>query len=302
MPRTVEVPARGPLSDLLRKAARVEPLPPSAEFLYGASAQSVFGRLKFSDPRRRRIAPCFAPHDFPRRRVRHALKMLAGVGRGMPLPLRSVLSGAPFPRSLLNRAHTRCIRESRALHAGNRGVRRRTVCVRSMYDQCTVCVRSLYGLCTVLGWAPSTSLAAKASTVASGRRPGTRFWEPHPRSQCRSATGEISRARRLPRGRCGVRICADCGRECTVLAWAPSALACHTVLTRRPITWVTAFLADRLPTRAAQQPGHSAHPRLPVYSPKAQRHWALGACLWVEQQACPMWHCAVPGSARFGIL
>ena len=191
MPRTVEVPARGPLSDTLRKAARVKPLPPSAEFLYGASAQSVFGRPKISDPRRRRIAPCFAPHDFPRRRVRHALKMLGGVGRGMPLPLRSVLSGAPFPRSLLNRARTRCIRESRALHAGNWGVRWRTGCVRSMYDQCTVCVRFVYGLCTVcvrfLGWPPSTSSAAKAATAASGCRPGTPFWEPHLRSQCRSA-------------------------------------------------------------------------------------------------------------------
>ena len=115
MTRTAEVPARGPLSDILRKATHVEPqpepLPPSAKFLYGAIAQNLFARLKVSEPRRRRIAPCFALHDLPLRCVRHAVKMLANVGRvGNPVPFRNVLSEAPFPRPMPNRLHTRVSR------------------------------------------------------------------------------------------------------------------------------------------------------------------------------------------------
>ena len=286
MPRTVEVPARGPLSDLLRKAARVEPLPPSAKFLYGASAQSVLGRLKVPEPRRRRIAPCFAPHDLKRRRVRHAPKMLAGIGRGMPLPFRSVLSGAPFPRSRPNRLHTPCTRESRALHAGNWGVRWRTGCVRSMYDQCTVCVRSLYGLCTVFGMATLDLVCREGShggIRVSSRDPLLGAPSPQPMPERRHL---LSRARYISRARvavCGcVRICADCGRECTVLARVPSTSEGHTILTRRRIKGVTAFLADRVHTRAAQQPGHSARPRFPARirrKPKDAGPWGY-VCGW----------------------
>ena len=111
MNRTAEVPARGPLSDILRKAARVEPqpepLPFSAKFLYGAISQNLFARLKVSEPRRRRIAPCFALHELPLRCVRHAVKMLANVGRGgNPVPFRNALSAAPFPRPMPNRLNT----------------------------------------------------------------------------------------------------------------------------------------------------------------------------------------------------
>ena len=102
MTRTDGVPVGGPLSGILRKAARVEPnpgpLPSSARFLYWAIAQNLFARLNVPDPGRRRIAPCFALSDLPRRRLRHALKMLADVGRrGIPVPFRNALPRAPFP-------------------------------------------------------------------------------------------------------------------------------------------------------------------------------------------------------------
>ena len=203
MTRTDGVPVGGPLSGILRKAARVEPnpgpLPSSARFLYWAIAQNLFARLNVPDPGRRRIAPCFALSDLPRRRLRHALKMLADVGRrGIPVPFRNALPRAPFPEpmpSLLLCSPS----PFGALRAGPRACR----AARTL---------GLCGCVRILGWAPSTSSAAKASTAASGCRPGTNFWEPHPRSQCRSAEAQALRAARIPRARWG---CADVCGKCT---------------------------------------------------------------------------------------
>ena len=81
MTRTAEIPVRGPLSDIPRKAGRVEPQSepqlPGAKFLHGEIAHSLLARLKVSEPRHRRIAPCFALHDLSRRGPRHALKVFA---------------------------------------------------------------------------------------------------------------------------------------------------------------------------------------------------------------------------------
>ena len=143
---------------MLRKAARVEPNPEplssSARFLYWAIAQELFARLNVPDPGRRRIAPCFALSDLPRRRLRHALKMLADVGRrGIPVPFRNALPRAPFPvpmPSLLLCSPS----PFGALRAGARERRAaRTFTHVGVVRMCADSARR----CTVLAWLPLTS-------------------------------------------------------------------------------------------------------------------------------------------------
>ena len=265
MPRTVEVPARGPLSDLLRKAARVEPLPPSAKFLYGSVAQSVLGRLKVPEPRHRRIAPCFALHDLPRRCVRHAIKMLAGVGRdGTVVPFReravrnpvSTVKAESPPYAL----HTRLARLARRQSGRTAAYGLCTV----LYGLCTVSVRFVYGFWDGL---PQPRLPRRHPWWHPGAVPEPPFGSPIPAANAGAPLAK-SRARYVSRAGvavCGcVRIRTEFLRECTVLAWPPSASAGLTVLTRRRMTWATAFLADRVHTPTAQRPGYSARPRFPA--------------------------------------
>ena len=117
MTHTSQVPAREPVSDMLREAARLglelqpETLPASAALLYGAICDSLIPRLKLKEPQRRRIAldttitlcaehagkrlvpttlhsverliaRCFALYDLQPRCVPHTLKILALDCRG----------------------------------------------------------------------------------------------------------------------------------------------------------------------------------------------------------------------------
>ena len=189
MTRTAEIPVRAPLSDIPRKAGRVEPQsepqPPGTKFLHREIAHSLLARLKVSEPRHRRIAPCFPLHDLSRRGPHHTLKMFPDVGRGgTPVPFRNALPGAPFPRPMQNLLPC-FVSRGRAL--------------------------GLCGCVRIFGWAPSTSSAPKTSTAASGCRPGTSFWESGPRGQYRSAYAQVLRAARLPRA----LACTDVYGKCT---------------------------------------------------------------------------------------
>ena len=121
MTQTAEVPARKPVSDILREAARLglelqtETLPYSAAFLYEAIYDSLIPRLTLKEPHRRRIAldttitlcaehagkrlapttvhrverviaRCFALYDLEPRCVPHTLRILASFCGGILVP------------------------------------------------------------------------------------------------------------------------------------------------------------------------------------------------------------------------
>ena len=186
MTRTAEFPAGRSLSDILRKAARVEPQPErlrsSARFLFYAIAQNLFACLKIPEPSRRRFAPCFALGDLPRRCVRRALKLFADVGQGRtPVPFRNALPGAPFPRPMPNllpcsvsRGHPRVARDAR--------------------DHAIAITR--WGCADVCGFGVALINLVCREGIRSGIRGSSRNrpWGPHPRSRCRSAAVRVSRA------------------------------------------------------------------------------------------------------------
>ena len=100
------VPAREPLSDILRIAARLglellaAPLLVIAGFWTLATARSFVSR-QLSSGTRRDVAFSLAPYGVLRRRVRHALEGLAGVRRrDVALPSRNPLSGTPSARTM----------------------------------------------------------------------------------------------------------------------------------------------------------------------------------------------------------